>query len=598
MNLTSLKKFAMEARRKLMRHVTDKVAFVLAPESTARRSSPNGVAKLEDAIQRLGRDQVIETTAYLWFNRFCALRFMDANHYTAMGVVTPADGASRPEILTEAMAGNFDAYVSEMTQRRVQALLSGETLSHDRFNDAYRILFIAACNGWSAIMPFLFEKIDDYTELLMPDDLLSANSILVELREAIPVEACQDVELIGWLYQFYISEKKDQVFEGLKKNRKIAQEDIPAATELFTPHWIVQYMVENSLGRLWLENHPESPLADKFQFYIRADSTGTCPKIASPEEIRLCDPCCGSGHTLVYAFDVLFDIYTECGYNTTEIPAKILENNLYGLELDPRAATLAAFALVMKARQKHRRFLTDRNIIQPHICLLRKVSLSDKEMEDYILGVGRDFFTIPFFETMTQFTDAENQGSLIVPRLQDSRDVRAAIDAKNLAGNIFLQDTHQKVMRLLEMSDYLAPRYHVVVTNPPYMGTKGMNAELKEFADKNYPDSKSDLFAMFIERCLTLALPHAFTAMITMQSWMFLSSFEKLRRKLLEQKCIVSMAHLGPRAFDTIGGEVVSTTAFVLQNAPHPEYKGTYIRLVDGNDETEKLQMLKEAING
>ena len=598
MNLTSLKKFAMEARRKLMRHVTDKVAFVLAPESTARRSSPNGVAKLEDAIQRLGRDQVIETTAYLWFNRFCALRFMDANHYTAMGVVTPADGASRPEILTEAMAGNFDAHVSEMTQRRVQALLSGETLSHDRFNDAYRILFIAACNGWSAIMPFLFEKIDDYTELLMPDDLLSANSILVELREAIPVEACQDVELIGWLYQFYISEKKDQVFEGLKKNRKIAQEDIPAATELFTPHWIVQYMVENSLGRLWLENHPESSLANKFQFYIRADATGTCPKIASPEEIRLCDPCCGSGHTLVYAFDVLFDIYTECGYNTTEIPAKILENNLYGLELDPRAATLAAFALVIKARQKHRRFLTDRNIIQPHICLLRKVSLSDKEMEDYILGVGRDFFTIPFFETMTQFTDAENQGSLIVPRLQDSRDVRAAIDAKNLAGNIFLQDTHQKVMRLLEMSDYLAPRYHVVVTNPPYMGTKGMNAELKEFADKNYPDSKSDLFAMFIERCLKLALPHAFTAMITMQSWMFLSSFEKLRRKLLEQKCIVSMAHLGPRAFDTIGGEVVSTTAFVLQNAPHPDYKGTYIRLIDGNDEAEKSQMLKEAIHG
>lgn len=598
MNLTSLKKFAMEARRKLMRHVTDKVAFVLAPESTARRSSPNGVAKLEDAIQRLGRDQVIETTAYLWFNRFCALRFMDANHYTAMGVVTPADGASRPEILTEAIAGNFDAHVSEMTQRRVQALLSGETLSHDRFNDAYRILFIAACNGWSAIMPFLFEKIDDYTELLMPDDLLSANSILVELREAIPVEACQDVELIGWLYQFYISEKKDQVFEGLKKNRKIAQEDIPAATELFTPHWIVQYMVENSLGRLWLENHPESSLANKFQFYIQTDATGTCPKIASPEEIRLCDPCCGSGHTLVYAFDVLFDIYTECGYNTTEIPAKILENNLYGLELDPRAATLAAFALVMKARQKHRRFLTDRNIIQPHICLLRKVSLSDKEMEDYILGVGRDFFTIPFFETMTQFTDAENQGSLIVPRLQDSRDVRAAIDAKNLAGNIFLQDTHQKVMRLLEMSDYLAPRYHVVVTNPPYMGTKGMNAELKEFADKNYPDSKSDLFAMFIERCLKLALPHAFTAMITMQSWMFLSSFEKLRRKLLEQKCIVSMAHLGPRAFDTIGGEVVSTTAFVLQNAPHPDYKGTYIRLVDGNDEAEKSQMLKEAIHG
>ncbi len=290
MNLTSLKNFAVESRRKLMRYVADKVAFVLAPESAARRSSPQSVNELEDAIQKQGKEQVVETTAYMWFNRFCALRFMDANHYTSMGVVSPAEGATRPEILTEAIAGNFDVNVSETAKRRVQALLSGETPSNDRFNDAYRILFIAACNGWAAIMPFLFETIDDYTELLMPDDLLSANSILAELRTAIPVNDChnvedsQNVEIIGWLYQFYISEKKDEVFEGLKKNRKIPKEDIPAATELFTPHWIVQYMVENSLGRLWLENHSDSSLAEQFQFYIKAESTGKCPKSLLPKK--------------------------------------------------------------------------------------------------------------------------------------------------------------------------------------------------------------------------------------------------------------------------------------------------------------------------
>lgn len=598
MNLNTLKTFAVEARRKLMHYVADKVAFVLAAESAARRSSPKSVMDLEDAIRKQGQEQVIEATAYMWFNRFCAFRFMDANHYTPIGVVTPAEGATRPEILTEAIAGNLDINVSETTKQRIQALLSGETPSNDRFNDAYRILFIAACNSWSAIMPFMFEKINDYTELLMPDDLLSANSILAELREAIPVEDCQDVELIGWLYQFYISEKKDEVFDGLKKNRKISKEDIPAATELFTPHWIVQFMVENSLGRIWLENHPKCTLAEQFQFYIKAESTGKYPKVSSPEEIRICDPCCGSGHTLVYAFDVLYAIYAECGYDSTEIPSKILENNLYGLELDPRAAALSAFALVMKARQRYRRFLTVRNIVLPHICLLRNVDFTDQEIAEYTEAVGRDFFTIPFFETMHQFTDAENLGSLIVPRLQDSTDVREAIDAKNVAGNLYLQDTHKKVLRLLEMSDYLAPRYHVVVTNPPYMGSKGMNSQLKEFAEKNYPDSKSDLFAMFIERCLKMALPDAFTAMITMQSWMFLSSFEKLRRKILDEKCIATMAHLGPRAFDTIGGEVVSTTSFVIQNAPLPEYKGTYIRLVDGNNEAEKASMLKETING
>ncbi len=596
MNLSKLKNFAIESRRKLMRFVADKMAFVLASESAARRSSPESVRQLEEAIARQGKEQVVEATAYMWFNRFCALRFMDANHYTSIGVVTPADGATRPEILSEAVAGNFDQAVNDDQKQRILALLNGETLSNDRFNDAYRILFIAACNYWAELMPFMFEKINDYTELLMPDDLLSANSILAEVREAINETDCKDVEVIGWLYQFYISEKKDEVFNGLKSNKKISKEDIPAATELFTPHWIVQFLVENSLGRLWMENHPTSSLSDQMDYYIQAEPAGKTPKIDNPEDIRICDPCCGSGHMLVYAFDLLYSMYEESGYETMEIPGKILSNNLYGLELDPRAAALSAFALTMKARQKHRRFLSPKNIVQPHICLLQSIRFTEDEFNQYIDAVGRDFFTIPFYETLPQFADADNLGSLIVPRLQDSTDVRNTMDVRHVADNLFLHDTHLKVMRLLEMSDYLSPRYHVVVTNPPYMGGKGMNAQLKEYAEKNYPDSKSDLFAMFIERCLKMALPNAFTAMITMQSWMFLYSFEKLRRKILDEKCITSMAHLGPRAFDTIGGEVVSTTAFVIKNSALPEYKGTYIRLVDGKNEEEKEQMLKEAI--
>lgn len=587
LNLNNLKTFAIETRRKLMRLVADKISFVLAAESSARRSSPESVQQLEKAISAHGRDHVIEETAYQWFNRFCALRFMDANHYTAVGVVSPADGASRPEILAEAVSGNFDLALDERKKQRVLALLAGEIPSNDRFNDAYRILFIASCNAWSDIMPFMFERIDDYTELLMPDDLLSANSILADLRAAITEDACADVEIIGWLYQFYVSEKKDEIFASLKKNKKISKEEIPAATELFTPHWIVQYLAENSLGRLWIENHPDSPLRDKMRYYIPAEPAGQTPRIDSPEDIRVCDPCCGSGHMLVYAFDLLYDIYEECGYDAISIPALILRKNLYGLEIDPRAAALASFALVMKARQKYRRFLSKANMIQPNICVLQDICIPKEDQKQYIDAVGHDIFTSAFFKTLSQFQKAETFGSLIVPVLQDSSLIRGMIDTKNIADNIFIHATHLDVLKLLEMADYLSPRYHVVITNPPYMGSKGMTPDLKDFAEDNYPDSKSDLFAMFIERCLALGMPNAFVAMVTMQSWMFLSSYEKLRIKLLDEDSILTLAHMA----NMVMGIAFGTSATIWKNKYTPQCCGKYFfveyeNIVDGKPVT------------
>ena len=346
MDTNALKKFAQAARNLLLGQVTAKLAVVIDPASPARREHPAALKNLDAAIAQHGKTQVIEQIAYTWFNRFTALRFMDVNGYTNPRVVSPADGATRPEILAEAMAGNLP----EGAPATLKALLDGRTPSNDPQAEAYRALLVHACNQWHGPMPFLFEQIDDYTELLMPEDLLSPSSILAELRKAMTEDACADVEIIGWLYQFYISEKKDQVFAGLKKNVKITAENIPAATQLFTPHWIVRYLVENSLGRLWLLNRPASKLAAQMDYYIAPEEPETdFLKIGKPEEIKVCDPACGSGHMLTYAFDLLHAIYEEEGYEADRIPALILTHNLHGVEIDDRAGALAAFALVMKA---------------------------------------------------------------------------------------------------------------------------------------------------------------------------------------------------------------------------------------------------------
>lgn len=579
MDTSKLKKFAQFARRTLGEQVSAKLALVLSEGSAARRESAVAVKKLENAIKSHGKEQVIERVAYTWFNRFCALRFMDVNRYTRIGIVSPAEGQFQPEILLEAKMGHLDEeMVSAKIQQQITDLLAGKAPSHDPQGEAYRLLVVAACNAWHQAMPFLFERIDDYTELLMPDDLLSGNSILAYTREAMTPDACKDsatgepiVEVIGWLYQFYISEKKDAVFEGLKKNQKITPENIPAATQLFTPHWIVRYLVDNSLGRLWLLNRPNSRLAEQMEYYIPPEQVETdFLTVNSPEEIKICDPACGSGHMLTYAFDLLYAIYEEEGYDATEIPEKILTHNLYGIELDERAGELAAFALTMKARARQRRFFNKR--IKPNITVLEKVSFSREELDEYMGHVGRDLFTHGLRETLQQFSEADNFGSLINPKVGNVADVLATLEAKDMGGNLFLADTHQRVLSVLRMAEALSSRYAVVVANPPYMGSKGMNGRLSSWAKDTYPNSKSDLFAMFIERGFDLTPKYGYSAMVTMQSWMFLSSYEALRERILSETSIECMAHMA----NMVMGIAFGTAATVLKKGGSPQTRGAY----------------------
>lgn len=591
MDTSKLKKFAQYARRSLIKQVSTKLDFVLIETSAARREKPDAIRKLEEAIKSQGRDQVIERVAYIWFNRFCALRFMDVNRYTRIGVVSPVEGQFQPEILAEARMGHLDEeMVQEKTRQQIFALLDGKAPSLDPQGEAYRLLVVAACNFWNKAMPFLFERIDDYTELLMPDDLLSGNAILAYTREAMTPDACEDVEVIGWLYQFYISEKKDEVFDGLKKNKKITPENIPAATQLFTPHWIVRYLAENSLGRLWLLNRPNSKLVEQMpmDYYIKPEQTETdFLRIVKPEEIKICDPACGSGHMLTYAFDLLYAIYEEEGYEPAEIPEKILTHNLYGIEIDERAGELAAFALTMKARAKQRRFFNKG--IKPNICVLENIHFEQQEIDEYMDFIGRDLFTAPLQTTLRQFEEADNFGSLIHPDATDVDGILEILKSKNVSGHLFLSATHQKVLQTLRQADYLSPKYHVVIANPPYLGKSGMNSKMGSWLKKYYPVSWVDLYAAFIQRAVMLNLSGAYSGLITMQSWMFLSTFEKLRTKLLSSVSISSMIHLGTRAFDSIGGEIVSTTAFVLK-AKRSNKIASFIDLTQGKSESEKLQ--------
>jgi type II restriction/modification system DNA methylase subunit YeeA len=577
METAKLKKFAQFARRSLLEQVSAKLKLVLAENSAARRERAEAIKKLEEAIKGHGKEQVIERVAYIWFNRFCALRFMDVNRYTRIGVVSPAEGQFQPEILAEAKMGHIDEeMVHDKVRQQIFALLDGKAPSRDPQGEAYRLLVVAACNFWNKAMPFLFQRIDDYTELLMPDDLLSGNSILAYTREAMTPDACEDVEVIGWLYQFYISEKKDEVFDGLKKNKKITPENIPAATQLFTPHWIVRYLVENSLGRLWLLNRPGSKLVEQMDYYIKPEQAETdFLRITKPEEIKICDPACGSGHMLTYAFDLLYAIYEEEGYEPAEIPEKILTNNLYGIEIDERAGELAAFALTMKARAKQRRFFNKG--VKPNICVLENVHFDEGELKNYMDFVGRDLFTAPLQNTLRQFEEADNFGSLIRPDITDVDGMLRILESKNVSGQLFISMTHQKVLQALRQADYLSPKYHVVIANPPYMGSKGVNGRLAAWVKDNYPNSKSDLFAMFIERNLDLVRDHGAVGMITMQSWMFLSSFQSLRASLLADNTLICLSHFPyENRMPTVMGINFGVSAFVLRRKRINKYSAHF----------------------
>ena len=524
------------------------------------RSIRDQRAYLVKEIEKKGYDRVMEEVTYTWFNRFVAIRFMEVNDYLPVRVFSStSSGKTDPDILTKAL----DLTFLDIDREHVLDLKSD-----GRHEELFRYLFLRLCNYLHTTMPFLFEPIQDYSELLFPDRLLHTDSMLRDLNTIIPEDDWRETEIIGWIYQDYIAEKKDVL---IKAKKQYTADQIPAVTQLFTPKWIVQYMVENSLGRLWMLNRPHSRLYERMEYYIRPDEQETdFLKISSPEELKVCDPACGSGHILVYAFDLLYEIYKEEGYLEQEIPEFILKHNLYGIEIDKRAGSLAAFALVMKARRMDKKFFD--HPVQPHICVLENIELDEEDIDSYISAVGSNLFPTGLKETLMQFTEAENFGSLIRPMVGDVTDIRKILAEKNMSSNLLLFDTHQKVLKVLEQTEYLQPRYHVVIANPPYMGNKGMNNQLRDYAKKFYPNSKSDLFAMFIERGFDLLVHQGYSAMVTMQSWMFLSSYEKMRQNILDNATIICMSHMA----NGVMGIAFGTAATVWCNAYIKDYKGYF----------------------
>lgn len=594
----TLERFAQEARIQLQREVRARLNRIEKGDTSIELiKNRKAVNSLKNQIEKIGEDALVDEVAYTWFNRISALRFMDASGYNPTMIVSPASGKTLPEILSEALSGIIDEDVvtNKEDQERIIGLVNGSISSKNPQADIYRILLVASCNHLNDSLPVLFEKIEDYTDLLLPDDLLSTESIITKTVNAISEKDAESVEIIGWLYQYYISQKKDEVFASFKKGKKAGKNEIPAATQLFTPEWIVHYLVENSLGRLWMLNHPESNIKNTMKYYIDpVDKETDFIKLASPEEIKVLDPCCGSGHMLTYAFDLLFDIYMECGYTDNDAVRHIIEDNLYGIEIDKRAGQLAYFALMMKARERSRRIL--RKGISPNICILQKVVLDKEELSNVTELFENPSLSI--INLMKDFENADILGSLITPSVSNIAELKSTLKAPTKSEDLFDDDSalREKVITILDQAEYLSRKYHIVVTNPPYLAPSSSDSVLQNFAKGKYPNSKTDTGTMFIERNLKFVPMNGYVSMITLQSWMFLSSFEKLRNVILNKRTILSMIHIGTRGFDAIGGEVVSTTAYILFGHKN-NAKGQYVRLVDGQTEEEKTKSLTVAIN-
>ena len=561
-NTAALKTFAQETRKKLISLISTKMDFILTQDTAELRGFESQIAKLKSAIATKGKELVVEEVAYTWFNRVMALRYMDANGYTDLKVVTPGMGQMRPEILQEAMAGNIDEDLRvKVDDNPKEAVL-------------YRRLLVAVCNQYGTTMPFLFEHICDYTEMLLPDDLLSDQSFVTDIRNGMTDEDCQNVEVMGWLYQFYITDRKDDAEKKKSKKGGLKSDEQAAATQLFTPHWVVRYMVENSLGRIWMTLHPDSRLIDDMPYYIPTPEgqIDIIPEdIHSAQDIRFIDPCMGSGHILVYAFDLFCKMYEEEGYQTSEIPALILQNNIYGLDIDHRCYQLASFALTMKGRAYHSRYL--RKIVMPNVMALQNIDRDTIEAS----GSWGDK------SLMWQFENIDTIGSL----LKITPEECAAIHVDSGLFGVW-----QKLLKT--QAEYLSRKYHCVVTNPPYLG-KGMGDVLKSFLLLEYPNGSADLMASFVERCLDYSDKDAYVAMINQQSWMFNVTYESLRKEIVNNSFISSVLHLGPRTFPEIGGEIVQNVTFVLCNAQLTS-NGQYIRLTDYNDPYLKDKMAREII--
>lgn len=588
MNKTAIKNFAVWARRKLISEVTYKAGLmgisesgILSPLSNStdniefydigtgnptelsgtevkqRKALVSHIKEKESSSDYKTAFQfVLEEVAYTWFNRLVAIRFVEVNEYLPSKIrvlSSEMSGKAEPDMVTTPF--NTDMEFSAYETDRIMQLKD-----ENKLDELFRMLFIKQCNKLNEVLPQLFEKTSDYTELLLNIAFTDEDGIVSHLVNDIAEDDFKEaVEIIGWLYQYYNTEPKEQVFANLKKNIKITKDNIPAATQLFTPDWIVRYMVENSLGRLWVEGHENDSIKAKWNYYLEeAEQEESVKAVLAKtradykniklEEIKLIDPCMGSGHILVYAFDVFMDIYESQGYTQRDAASAIIENNIYGLDIDERAYQLAYFALMMKARQYDRRLLTR--------------------------GIAPQVFC------PKGYAEGQEYGSLLnVNTLEPKPQEPEEIDLFNI--------NREKDVNTWNFKRLLHQKYDVVVTNPPYMGSSGMNTKLADYVKTNYPDSKSDLFAVFIERCVQMTKPNGYTAMITQHAFMFLSSYEKLRGKLLHTD-FINMAHLGARAFEEIGGEVVQTTSFVMRKSHTKEYKGTYARLVDYNSQQEK----------
>ena len=613
MNKSSLKIFAIEARKELMEKMRTRLEILGITKNGIEKAKVIGKEveikgtlypkesydSLIRKYKQVGYEELIEESAYTWFNRLTALAFMEANGYIEEKMIFNNGVKNEPAIIDNYYEFEFFKNLDSELQKELHNLRDENT--PNSIEKLYSILVEEKCEDLSTIMPFMFKKKGTYSDILFPIGLLMENSLLVRLREEIGKEA--PIELIGWLYQYYNSEKKDEVFEALKKNTKITKENIPAATQLFTPDWIVKYMVENSLGKLALESTGiNENLKDNWKYYIDSEAEENLEKIKI-EDIKILDPAMGSGHILVYAFDLLFEIYENLGWSTKESVLSILKNNLYGLEIDERAGQLASFALMMKAREKFSRLFSvlkrEEDFKLNTLIIEESNSLSER-----IKNRIKDNNLNNLNEIIQEFEDAKEYGSILKLESIDKEILEKEFNILKESFNnneqetlIFNEDEMiidineelELIESLIKQHITLTNQYETVVTNPPYMGGKGFSPKLKTYVEKNYKDSKSDLFAVFIERCNEFTNKNCYTSMITMQSWMFLSSFETLRKNIIEKTEIKSLNHLGTRAFSEIGGEVVSTVAWISKKISSKN-EGTYIRLVDYNNAELKEQ--------
>ena len=601
MNKSSLKIFAIEARKELMEKMRTRLEILGINKNGIEKAKVIGKEvevkgtlypkesydSLIRKYKQVGYEELIEESAYTWFNRLTALAFMEANGYIEEKMIFNNGVKNEPTIIDNYYEFEFFKNLDSDLQKELHNLRDENT--PNSIEKLYSILMEEKCEDLSNIMPFMFKKKGTYSDILFPTGLLMENSLLVRLREEIGEEA--PIELIGWLYQYYNSEKKDEVFEGLKKNKKITKENIPAATQLFTPDWIVKYMVENSLGKLALESTGiNENLKNNWKYYIDSEKEENLEKIKI-EDIKILDPAMGSGHILVYAFDLLFKMYENLGWSTKESVLSILKNNLYGLEIDERAGQLASFALMMKAREKFSRLFSvlkrEENFKLNTLILEESNSLSErikKRIKDNNLN--------NLNKIIQEFEDAKEYGSILKLESIDKEILEKEFNILKESFNnneqetlifneeeiiIDINEELELIESLIKQHIILTNQYETVVTNPPYMGGKGFSPKLKTYVEKNYKDSKSDLFAVFIEGCNEFTKKNCYTSMITMQSWMFLSSFETLRKNIIEKTEIKSLLQLG---YGVIG-IAFGTTVFSLKNSLPDESKGNYFRMFD-----------------